>query len=665
MKFLSLLPCSFLFVLLLILLSGPAAAGAPRLVRVGAFSLYPAIFQDTDGKIKGFYVDMLAEISAKENLRIEYVYGSWKEGLERIKSREVDLLTSVAYSEECARDMDYGKIPLLTVWAELYVKKDSDLNSLMAVEGKKIAVMKGDHNARYFMKLVEKFGFHCEYLEEADFDAVFQSVRQGRADAGVANVIFGSAKRQEYDLTSSEVMFNPFDIYFAVGKGQNAELLATLDHYLGLWRGDENSIYHQARHKWGGGQGLPIEVIPIWVYQVAGGVVLLIVAGGIFILLLRRQVRIKTAEIEAREAVLRENHLAYLSLLATTHDGFWLTDTQGRLLEVNDAYVTRSGYSREELLAMQICDLEALMNREEVAARIQNVMTIGSKVFESGHQRKDGSAWPVEISCSYSASQGGRLYIFIRDITDRNKAKEALQQKNAEMERFVYTVSHDLRSPLVTVKSFLGLLQQDIAAEDQPQIEKDLGYIKAATNKMETMLNELLQLSRAGRVPSHPVEINLRSLVDEALATVAGRLVGKGIQVNVSTPQFILYGEEARLMQIWQNLIENSIKYMGEQPEAKIEIGMEKKKGAPVFFVCDNGIGIDPGDTEKIFDLFTQINGQSEGSGLGLALVKRIVELYSGRIWVESAGIGKGSCFKFTLPEATDNPGKRKNDNEG
>lgn len=126
MKFLSLRPWFLLFLLLLILLSGPVAAESPRLVRVGAFSLYPAIFQDKEGQVKGFYVDMLAEVAAKENLRIEYVYGSWQEGLERIKTGEVDLLTSVALSEERASYMDYGKIPLLTVWAELYVKKDPD-----------------------------------------------------------------------------------------------------------------------------------------------------------------------------------------------------------------------------------------------------------------------------------------------------------------------------------------------------------------------------------------------------------------------------------------------------------------------------------------------------------------------------------------------------------
>lgn len=530
MKILSLRPWLSLCLLLLMLGASPVAAESPRLVRVGAFSLYPAIFLDADGKINGFYVDMLAEVAAKENLRIEYVYGSWNEGLERIKSGDVDLLTSVAYTEERARFMDYGKKPLLTVWAELYVRKDSIIDSIMKVDGKKVAVMKNDYNARYFIDMVKKFGFHCDFLEVADFDQVFLAVQQGRADAGVANVIFGSSKRQKYGLKSSEVMFNPFDIYFTVARGRNADLLATLDRYLDSWRLDENSVYHQARQKWGGGQAATVEVIPLWVYQAAGGLLVVMAVGLGFIVLLRRQVRLDTEVIVQRESSLKE--------------------------------------------------------------------------------------------------------------------------KNVEMERFVYTVSHDLRSPLITVKSFLALLEQDLKAGDAQLVGKDIEYIKLSADRMERLLNELLQLSRVGRVDSQPVEISYRELINEILATVAGQITSKGVEVHVDDQQLQLYGDAVRLAQIWQNLVDNAVKYMGDQQQPKIDLGFEFVQGQPVFYVSDNGMGFDPAYSEKIFELFQQLDGHSDGSGLGLALVKRIVELYNGRIWAESAGRGQGSCFRFTLPAA-------------
>ena len=125
--------------------------------------------------------------------------------------------------------------------------------------------------------------------------------------------------------------------------------------------------------------------------------------------------------------------------------------------------------------------------------------------------------------------------------------------------------------------------------------------------------------------------------------------------IQVEVPAVTLYGDRPRLEEIWQNLVENAVKYMGGQAAPRIELGVEEAGTDLVFFVRDNGLGIDPRFQDKVFGLFEQLDPASEGTGLGLALVKRIVELYQGRIWVESEGLGRGTCFRFTLPQALKN----------
>lgn len=240
-----------------------------------------------------------------------------------------------------------------------------------------------------------------------------------------------------------------------------------------------------------------------------------------------------------------------------------------------------------------------------------------------------------------------------QEITLRKHAENELKQKNSELERFIYTVSHDLKSPLVTISAFLGYLEMDLKTDNQTRIDADIGYIRTAADKMALMLAELLELSRVGRVPTAPVEVLFSEIVSEALQLVAGGITKKGVQISVQNEHHLLYGDHSRLREIWQNLIENAVKYMGEQTMPHIELGFKTTSTGTVYFVSDNGMGIAENHRDTIFGLFNKLDMNSEGSGLGLALVKRIIETYGGRIWVESAGAGAGSSFRFTLPQAT------------
>jgi signal transduction histidine kinase len=232
--------------------------------------------------------------------------------------------------------------------------------------------------------------------------------------------------------------------------------------------------------------------------------------------------------------------------------------------------------------------------------------------------------------------------------------QDSLREKNDELERFTYTIAHDLKSPMVTIKTFLGYLEKDLGESNSSRVEEDKQYLHKAADKMVRLLDELLEMSRIGRVVNPPVRVAFAELVSEVRETLAGALSTRGVQVFTDDAPIVLTGDRSRLVEIWQNLVENAVKFMGDQPSPRIEVGVENRDRDAVFFVRDNGMGIDPKYHQKVFGLFEKLNPACEGTGLGLALVKRIVEMYQGAITLESRGLGQGTCFRFTLPLAVE-----------
>jgi signal transduction histidine kinase len=251
------------------------------------------------------------------------------------------------------------------------------------------------------------------------------------------------------------------------------------------------------------------------------------------------------------------------------------------------------------------------------------------------------------------ALQQTNLYNALQtELAERKKLISQLEASNAELERFTYTVSHDLRSPLVTIKGFLGMLIKDLQDGRQDKIEDDFQRIANAADKMHTLLSDLLELSRIGRIINPPEEVDLAQVIREAIETLDAQLRSKKLIVNSPLNMPIVYGDRIRLREVFENLIDNAAKYTGDQPNPMIEIGTKDENNEVVIFVRDNGMGIEPQYQKKVFGLFDKLNPDSEGTGIGLALIKRIIETHGGKIWVESEGLGKGSTFYFTIPDS-------------
>jgi signal transduction histidine kinase len=234
---------------------------------------------------------------------------------------------------------------------------------------------------------------------------------------------------------------------------------------------------------------------------------------------------------------------------------------------------------------------------------------------------------------------------------DREALISQLESKNEELEQFTYTVSHGLKSPLITIAGFVDTLERSAVRGDLDTLRSDVTCIQNAAKRMKELLDEVLHLSRAGRFVNAFEDVDLGGLVEEVLHLCSEQIEQNGIEVNVTADPPMVHADRIRMREVIQNLIDNAVRHMGEQPNPRIEIGVRRDGEETVCFVLDNGMGIAPEYHEKVFGLFEKLDADGPGTGVGLAIVKRIVEVHNCRIWVESDGKGQGSRFCFTVEE--------------
>lgn len=355
------------------------------------------------------------------------------------------------------------------------------------------------------------------------------------------------------------------------------------------------------------------------------------------------------------EDMLRKNEEEQFKvMIRTSLDAFLIADLQGHILEVNDAYCSMLGYSREELLKMNTADIEVVDTEEESARHIGTLLKTGSDRFETRKRGKDGHIQFVEESSNFSDLYGGRIYCFLRDISERKQAEEhrnrllqELESANEELNNFAYVVSHDLKAPLRGISSLAEWLSTDYADKFDDGGKEQMRLLVNRVHRMDGLIDGILVYSRVGRVKETMVDVDLGVMVPEVIDLLAPPAT---ITITIDNPLPAVTAEPTRMQQVFQNLLSNAIRYM-DKPVGIIHIGCVVEGKNWKFSVADNGPGIKQQHFEKIFQLFQTLapRDRVESSGVGLALVKKIVEMYGGKIWVEST-VGEGCTFFFTLP---------------
>lgn len=364
------------------------------------------------------------------------------------------------------------------------------------------------------------------------------------------------------------------------------------------------------------------------------------------------------SERKQAEERLRQSVEMRRSITEASPDHILMLDRDGRILFSN-----RSGGDdlRQPLIGRSIFETADATFHDAMRSCFQAVLQDGEAGrYEIIESAADGSETVLEgrVGAIQRRGEVVALSVTLTDVTaarraasDREQLIRELEVKNEELERYTYTVSHDLKSPLVTIKGFLGFLAKNAKAGHVERVDADIARISAAADHMSRLLDELLELSRIGRVVHPPEPVSLYELATEAAALVRQPLGGSAPHMAIDPQLPTVRGDRVRLFQVFQNLLENAAKFLGDPAVPRIRVEALPGDDGHLIRVCDNGIGIAPRYHERVFGLFNQLDPAKGGTGIGLTLVRRIVELHGGTIWLESDGPGHGTCFYFTLPD--------------
>jgi PAS domain S-box-containing protein len=332
---------------------------------------------------------------------------------------------------------------------------------------------------------------------------------------------------------------------------------------------------------------------------------------------------------------------------------FYLIDTEGRFVRWNRRLEQITGHEGEnELAAVHPTELYPEAEQELITERIGQVFREGSANVEAHLRHRDGTLSPYYLT-GFRVELEGEPYLLGvgLDISERKAAEAELERSNAELEAFAYAVSHDLQEPLRIINSYLGLLQRRYGEALDERAGRYIAATTDASERMRRMIADLLEYSRIKRMGEEFRPVDLDEVVREAYANLETAISDSGAEITVD-PLPTVTGDRGQLVRLLQNLLSNAIKYGPAEDVPRISVSSHRLDGHWEIAVADNGLGIDPKQADRVFQVFQRLHtrDEHEGTGAGLALAQRIVERHGGQIWLESAGEGSGSTFRFTIP---------------
>ena len=578
----------YIIVILLLTLSGVflPCFASAKTIKVGLYQNKPLIFTEKNGDESGFYIDILKYIAKKEGWELQYVRGSWQECAQRLQGGEIDVLAGVPYSKETAGKYLFANVPILSNWAQVYTLKNSRIQTIIDLDKKTVAGVKNDIYFEDLKSQIEMLCPTCNIIEMEDNDAVFNFLSQQFSDAGITDVLYGMKHEREYGLAGVSIVSSPKELYFAIPLNGDVRIITVLDKHLFDLKNNDNSVYHRSLDRWLGGVGR--WTFPVWL------VAILVLAGTMLAMFLFM------------------NNILRQQVLGKTNE----------LLKVNKALeeeIKERKWAHDKLS-------ETLMDMEK------RIRERTSELSQSNELLK-------------------------KEVAERRLAEEKLQQamndlsrSNRELEQFAYVVSHDLKEPLRMVTSYLQLLERRYKGKLDKDAKEFIDFAKDGGKRMETLIEDLLSYSRLDTFSKRFEQVDCNAIVDGIL-DVLGIAIEKNRAEVTRDPLPGVIADKTQLGQVFQNLISNALKFRSKKPPA-IHVGAPRVEGEWLFRISDNGIGIDPKDAERVFVIFQRLHSRDEypGTGVGLAICKKIVEYHGGKIWIESEP-GKGSTFCFTIPD--------------
>lgn len=421
-----------LFLILVLFLTAGAYREAPRQIRVGAYENPPKVYTNTDGKIDGFWPAIVEDIAQRENWQIVWVKGTWEECLDRLAKNQIDMMVDVGVTDARMQQFTFSQETVLVSWARVYVAKESGIQTILDLEGKKIGGMDGALNfdgPEGIKALVDKFGVHATFVGYASYAEVFEAIRDGKVDAGVTNKDFGDGNELQYQLVKTPIIIQPTQLTFAYPMDGTitSYLKMRIDTDLKLIKADEGSIYYQALDKYFGikSTNLVSETIPTWVPQVA------IVVLGILFFLLAVSVTSRI-QVTRQTKKLKESESHYRSLFVNNPDHVLWLSPEGALLDYHPSsgetlIQNRSTLNDENVFS----ELPEKLQEEFLVIIRETIKSQEVRLFEFDLE-VNGELRNYESR--FIATEHDRVIAFVRNITDRITAEKQLQESEKRYE---------------------------------------------------------------------------------------------------------------------------------------------------------------------------------------------------------------------------------------
>jgi PAS domain S-box-containing protein len=689
----------YCFIILMFILLSVSAAWAEHVVRVGLYQNSPKVAVSEVGKPEGVFVDLIEAIAAQEGWSLQYVPGTWAQGLDRLATGEIDLMPDVAFTKAREEKYSFHHEPVLSDWFQVYTRRGAGIRSILDLNGKRVAVLERSIQQEAFSKALVGFDLHVVLVPLPDYSSAFTSVVRGDVDAVITNRFYGAAHIREFKLEDTAIIFSPTGLFFAAPKSGNVALLNAIDEHLARYKKDPSSIYYQSLRRWTSENVEPW--FPLWLKGAMVVAAILMLFSLLWSVVLKHQVAARTRELVLRneelqaaheqmkeaEGALHQSEQEYRELVESANSIILRWTCDGIITFLNDFGLRFFGYSADEIIGRHVAGtiVPATDTDGRNLSLLMDQILTNPIAFEKNineNMRRNGErvwiAWANRIVHD-GQGQVAEILSIGTDITELKQAEEAIRELNTTLEErvaertaelavardraesadrlksaFLATMSHELRTPLNSIIGFTGIMLQGLAGPLTAEQRKQLSMVQGSSRHLLSLINDVLDISKieAGQLEVSRELCDLRALIEKTINTVRplAEKMGLALHVKIAPEIGPLLSDPRRVEQILLNILNNAIKFT---EEGSVTVRAEIVAAQIHISVTDTGIGIKPEELSRLFQPFRQIDTglsrQREGTGLGLAICRRLSELLGGEIFAVSEW-GRGSVFTLILP---------------
>ena len=669
-------------------------------VLIGVYENYPIVYKTSGNELQGILIDCFKIISEKSDYDFDFVYKTWPELLGDFENGTLDIITGIAYTSQREEQYFFSSEYISSEWGQIYTNSDSHITSYLDLQNKKIVYIKDSYffdSPAGILNILKSFRIDAIFLSVDTFQQAFDLVSNNLADAAVATRYQGYFFRNTYKIKETAMMFSPIELRYAAKKNDSyaIKVINYIDSQMHLLKSSPDSPYYVSIKK-----HLPKEIaasdLPLWVVIIITLSILAIAVLFLFWIILKKQVKIKTKELEQSNEKLYQNYQELESLneeLSSTEEELLISHnraiasekryrsifnqapvammTLDKTLHVTDYNMGAEkifGWKKEEIIGVVF--YKYIFTEHDITFFDNFLADKSVKIpeyFVTENMNKSGDVIICEWINSVIEDQKGNIIEIVsisRNITENKKLEESLRKAKDSAEKaskakseFLANMSHEIRTPINGVIGISDLILETELDEEQKNY---MQMIKTSSRNLLRIVNDILDISKieAGKIELNNVSFHVLELKENIMNSFFHLMKEKGldfkffIQENIPTN---LNGDLYKINQILSNLVGNAYKFTDKgYVHVKTEKVHEDSSSVELLFnVTDTGIGIKPEKINIIFDIFTQGDSSAtkkyQGTGLGLTIAKSYVEKMGGKIFVVSTP-GEGSSFSFIIP---------------